>query len=338
MAEVITELKAHRPPVFVKSAPILRMGTSPENANGIFNPATLKNGSYYLYCREEDANGVNRIRGYKSKNGITIDQELGTVLEAGYKPNGHPVGYEDPRGWVDPLTGKAYLVVVENNGKTQRNCLAVSDDYVHFKMLGPMSPYNRPSKDGAIMGRMRDRKSRIRTGEVIGVDRPMIGNILWGMRVTKAKDVEGPYEDVAEYLPRADWEGVRTGASEFVHIPGLGYIGMHHGASKPNGHWYYSSGLDLFNEQGEMIASAAEPQLVPTTRIEKEGAEGKEILLDTGLVEIVRRGKRFLRGYAGAGDHCVVVAEAPLKDCIDYLFSPRNRVEKHPGRRVFSFN
>jgi predicted GH43/DUF377 family glycosyl hydrolase len=230
------------------------------------------------------------------------------------------------------------LVFVDNTGETQRNCIAESDDYVNFKVLGPMFPDDLPDKDGAIMGRRPD-------GKFIALRRPMVGPTGWGMRVAVADKVEGPYHDVAEYPPRADWEGERTGASEFVHIPGLGYMGMHHGAVKPNGHWVYSSGLDLFDENGEMIASAAEPQLVPETKIEKEGAEGKEIDLVTGVVA-EEDGKKIdhvvsnicdakLRVYAGAGDHCVIVAEAPLEDCIEYLLSPRNRV-KAPEKTIVS--
>ena len=322
--------KAHEAPVFRKSRkPILVMGARPENAHGIFNPATARNGTLYLYCREEDAQGVSRIRAYTTADGAHIDREVGTVLEPkDITGTFERIGYEDPRGWVDPVTGKVYLVFVNNNGETQKNCIAESDDYVNFRVLGPMFPDDLPDKDGAIMGRRPD-------GKFIAVRRPMVGPTGWGMRVAIADKVEGPYHDIAEYPPRADWEGERTGASEFAHIPGVGYIGLHHGAVKPNGHWVYSSGLDLFNEYGEMIASAAEPQLFPETKIEQEGAEGKAILLNTG-VQIVRKpcvpgaakgkGRKYLRSYAGAGDHCVIVAEASLEDCVNYLHNPINKV------------
>ena len=318
---VHTDSTAHPKPHFYKYLePILRMGTSPENANGIFNPATLKNGAYHIYCREENLQRSSQITCYRSRDGITIDEKAGIAVAPSKDPNAPDyVGCEDPRAYYDELTGKICLVYVGWNGKTAVNMLALSDDYVNFEKRGPLFHDGLPDKDGAIMGRRAD-------GRVIAVRRPMISETGWGMRVSIGKTLEGPYDDVKEYRPRADWEGERTGASQFVHVSGLGYIGMHHGAVKPNGHWWYGSGLDLFDEGGNMLASATEPQIVPTTRMEREGVDGKEIALCTGLEIIVQGSREFLRAYYGAGDHFVMVAEADLQECIRYLLSPRNRL------------
>jgi predicted GH43/DUF377 family glycosyl hydrolase len=106
---------------------------------------------------------------------------------------------------------------------------------------------------------------------------------------------------------------------------------MHHGAYSPNGHWVYSSGLDLWDQYGRLIATASEPQLFPTTKYEKEGFEGKEIALCTGLELVEIKGTVYLRAYFGAGDHHVMVAQAPLPHCLDYMLSPINMVHEGGG-------
>jgi len=322
MPNIIAEREAHRKPVFRKiHEPILRMGTCPENENGIFNPATVQNGRLHIYCREENLRRQSVISCYISSDGIHVDEKAGVVLRPGKEGEPDSVGCEDPRGFFDAETGLTYIEYVGHNGVTQVNMLAVSEkpyDFTHFRKLGPLYHDGRPDKDGSPMGRRKsDRK-------FVNVRRPMDEDEKegWGMVISVGDDITGPYEDIAEYKPRAEWEGNRVGGSQFVYIPGTGFVGMHHGAFKPNGHWVYSSGLDLFDEEGIMVASAAEPQIEPTTDLEKGGPEGKEISLCTGLEKVVIKGREHLRAYYGAGDHVVMVAEAPLKDCLDYLLSP----------------
>ena len=100
MANVHTELKGHRPPLFRKYAlPILSMGVWPDTipkerspnhlieeylrhtARGIFNPASIPNGVIHLYCRAEDENGVNRILGFKTdRSGKRVVEYLSNGL------------------------------------------------------------------------------------------------------------------------------------------------------------------------------------------------------------------------------------------------------------------
>jgi len=306
--------------------PIGSMGDCPETANGLFNPATAKKGKI-IYCRGEDAKGVNRILCYESRDGVHIDKRIGIAVDSPYPAGDEKhVGIEDPRAYEDHLTGKTYLSVVDNPGPTQANSLAVSDDGVHFNYIGRIFDDNKPDKDGAIMGRRPD-------GKPIYVRRIMEGEI-WGMTIAigKTEDIAGPYETVHTYYPRNLWEGVRTGASQFVEVKGIGksdnpwFMGMHHGAMPYGDNWVYSSGLDLFDEEGKMIACASTPQIWPTTVFEKDGFEGKQVSLCTGLENVVVDGTEVVRAYIGAGDRHVMVTEAPLEDCIKFLLRNENLV------------
>ena len=318
-----------------RAMPIGSMGDCPETANGLFNPATVKNGAWHLYCRGEDSYGVNRILCYTSTDGIHIDKKIGVVLDSPYPAGSQKhVGMEDPRGYYDKHTKKVYLSVVDNPGPGQANALAVSDDYVQFRLLGRIFNDCIPDKDGAIMGRMPDKRP-------LYVRRMMVGE-LWGMTVARGTtdSIEGPYETIHTYFPdskKRKWEGVRTGASQFIEVEGIGksgnswFMGMHHGAMPHNGNWIYSSGLDLFDEEGKMVSCASDPQIWPTTIFEKEGFEGKQVSLCTGLEKAVIGETEMVRAYFGAGDRHIMVAEAPLEDCIRYLLKDENLVSPRRG-------
>jgi len=340
MANILTEWKAHRAPVFRKRKdPILRMGTCPENANGIFNPATVQNGVLHIYCREENMQRESVISCYTSRDGINVDRKVGVILKPGEEGSPDSKGCEDPRATFDADTGLVYIEYVGHNGETQVNMLAVSErpyEFKRFRKLGPMYNDGKPDKDGSPLGKTSYQVKGKNPHRMYANIRRIMEGDLWGMRVSIGNSIEGPYDDFEQYDPRAPWEGVRTGESQLIHVEGVGYIGMHHGAVKPNGHWVYSSGLDMWDESARMIASAVTPQIVPTTEYEKNGTEGKEIALCTGLEKVVIGGKEHIRAYYGAGDHYVMVAEAPLKDCINHLLSPECKVGK-PRKNVFTF-
>jgi predicted GH43/DUF377 family glycosyl hydrolase len=349
MSNVITEQKA-RPPEFryLNSAkPIASMGedipslSRPENdlvkrltEKGFFNPATVQNCSTRIIARAEDCNGVNRLVHFSASDGLHIDGLVGIALDSPYEAGtALHVGREDPRGYYDDITGKVYLSFVDNPGHTQTNSLAVSTDFAHFTDLGHVFDDGVPDKDGAIMGRRYDKLP-------VYVRRKMEGDI-WGMTVAvgKTEDIEGKYEEVFTYYPTRDWEGTRIGASQFIELKGMGknggswYLGMHHGAGMPGKYWVYPSGLDLFDEKGNIMAVAATPQIWPRTEYEKRGFEDKQVSLCTGLELVVRGGVQYVRAYFGAGDRHIMVAEARLDECIYYMLSPQCRVGK-PEKKI----
>lgn len=338
--------RPHRPLVFRKyEIPILSMGVWPstiphENTNlveeylrltagGIFNPASIPNGTIHLYCRAETLKGENNILGFRTdKTGKRVVEYLGNVLPSGHKPGSFKhVGKEDPRGYFDWLTGKQYLSVVDNPGPTQYNLIAESTDYRHFNVVSKPFDDDIPDKDGAIWGRRKDLKP-------VYCRRKMVGDI-WGMTIAvgETEDIRGPYKEIVTHDPHRDWEGIRTGASQAIELRNAGpngetwFLEMHHGASMPGNNWLYPSGLALYDENGRMIACSAEPQITPTTEWEIRGFEDKQVSLCTGLELVDIDGVQFVRAYFGAGDRHVMVAEAPLNVCIDHLFRSENIVE-----------
>jgi predicted GH43/DUF377 family glycosyl hydrolase len=95
----------------------------------------------------------------------------------------------------------------------------------------------------------------------------------------------------------------------------------------PGNYWFYPSGLALYDENGRMISCAKDPQIIPTTEYELRGFEDKQVSLCTGLELVEENNTKVVRAYFGAGDRHVMVAEAPLQECLDFLFSPENIVE-----------
>jgi len=348
MSNVQTECKGHRPPLFRKyELPILSMGVWPDTipkensptplieeymkhtSGGIFNPASIPNGVIHLYCRAEDDYGVNRILAFKTdKSGKRVVEYLGVAMDSPYLAGSSlHVGTEDPRGYFDSFTGKQYLSIVDNPGPTQRNVIAESTNYRDFKVVATPFDDGIPDKDGAIWGRTKDFKP-------VYCRRKMVGD-AWGMTIAVGEktDIKGPYKEIMTHYPKKSWEGVRTGASQAIELRNRGpngetwFLEMHHGASMPKHNWFYPSGLALYNENGAMIACAKDPQIIPTTEYELRGFEDKQVSLCTGLELVKENNTQLVRAYFGAGDRHVMVAEASLQECIDFLFCPENIVE-----------
>lgn len=138
-----------------------RIGTimSPEPGNpleveGVLNPATAwgKDGELYLYPRMVAAGNVSRIGRARVviEDGVPVGVErLGVVLEPdeGWEHGASNAGVEDPRiTFVEPL-GLHVMTYIAFGPLGPKPALAVSDDTVTWRRLGPVRFAYQPELD-----------------------------------------------------------------------------------------------------------------------------------------------------------------------------------------------
>lgn len=326
------------------------MGALEACKKGIFNPTIAKNGQSHLFIRGDRENYQGRILHFLlGKDVLTIEDYLGIAIAPSSDPNAKDsISCEDPRAFLccDPYTKREllYITYAGWNGKFRpefyenpvdtRNMLAVAygPNFEHFHKLGPIFKDSLPDKDAAIIDIKSD-------GTTLMARRPMVGE-KWVTYIMKAPNIRGPYQ-LIDIIPTIyDWNSLRNGISQFVHIPGVGYLGMLHGVKRKDGLIEYSFGGVLLNEQGYLIAMVKEPDVRPLFSDEVQGIEGKRIANCTGLTIIENDQESILRMYSGRGDWNIGATDVNLKDYLQYLLSPENRIPaqvripQEPARRI----
>ena len=318
------------------------------SSTGVFNPTFVHNGYNHFLVRADEVEGRGSILHFRLGNdALSIDDYIGVAV----RPSDNPVDYdsiscEDGRSylWKNPVENRdeLYLVYVGHSGKFRedlrgappdtRLMLAVSydSDLKHFQKLGPLFDDGLPDKDGAIINIAED-------GSVLAARRPMVGK-KWITYIMSAPNIKGPYTVVGMIPSIYDWMGDRNGASQFVHIPGVGYVGMVHGAKEFNDSFLYSSGGVLLDEGGRLNALVQEADIAPLFEDEVQGIHGKRIALCSGLALIGEGPDAVLRMYSGRGDFSVGATDVPLRPYLNYLRSYANRISLPPPNPTLEKN
>lgn len=123
----------------------------PLEAEGVLNPATAwgPDGHLYLFPRIVSAGNVSRIARARVviEDGVPVGVERqGVVLapDEGFERGAHNAGVEDPRITFLPDLGVHVMTYVAYGPLGPRPALAVSDDTVHWRRLGPLHFAYRP--------------------------------------------------------------------------------------------------------------------------------------------------------------------------------------------------
>ena len=121
-----------------ESRPILSPQGGGFEANGVFNPAVIKDGDrFVMLYRAQDTHGISRLGYATSQDGIAFVREPAPVLspEAEYERGG---GVEDPR--LVKIDGLYYLTYTAYNGKDAQLALATSRDLRRWERKGVILP------------------------------------------------------------------------------------------------------------------------------------------------------------------------------------------------------
>src|SRR5579884_3914372 len=122
----------------LSAQPVLRPGSQPWMAAGVFNPAAaMQGGRTILLFRAQDTAGTSRIGYAESADGRTFTMAPHPVLEpsAPYEAGG---GVEDPR--LVRIGGAWYLTYTGYNRRDAQLCLATSADLKHWQRRGVILP------------------------------------------------------------------------------------------------------------------------------------------------------------------------------------------------------
>lgn len=318
--------------------------TDPREFWGVFNPAVAKSpaGSWHLLARVTAEGNVSRLRSGEIEldGGVPTGVRRADVVLGPDEPwerGGGRGGVEDPRvTWVQQL-GKYVLTYTAQAAHTARPALAVSDDLVHWRRLGPLlftydpglahdlngfsnkdvvlfpEPVRAPDGSTAYAFLHRPMWDP-NLGLPRGVTDPR--HSIWVSYVgvdAVAADIRAlvlldQHRPVAE--PRYPFEQVKIGAgTPPVRVP-EGWLLLHHGVSE------HDTGAEipgLVYAAGAMILDAddvtrvryrtAEPILAPETTEERAGVD-RHIVFPSALADI--DGVRY--AFYGVADRHIGVA------------------------------
>ena len=284
--------------------PILTPQGDGFEANGVFNPAVVRDGDrYVMLYRAQDAKGTSRLGIATSEDGIHFLREPDPVLapEAAYERNG---GVEDPR--LTKIGPTFYLTYTAYDGRDAQLALATSTDLRRWERRGVIMPANagrwnvKWTKAGAILdepvnGRywmyyMADARS--------GSDQMGVAYSQDRLRWTEALD-----RPVLARRPGFfDSRVVEPGPAPLMTPEGI--LLVYNGADD---RLVYRTGWVLFDREDptRVVARSDTPIFEPQRGWELQG-QVRNVVFVEGLV---REGDRWLFYYGGADKH-VGVAEA----------------------------
>ncbi|GIF05029.1 hypothetical protein Asi03nite_25670 [Actinoplanes siamensis] len=312
---------------------------------GSFNPTVGRcpDGHWRLLARVTAEGNVSRLR----LADIVLDgtrlvgvRRRGVALapDEAWERNGGRGGVEDPRAtWVDQL-GLFVLTYTAQGHNGGRAALAISEDFQHWRRLGPvhfaylpalahdinmfpnkdvvMFPEPVAGPDGqAAFAFLHRPMWDPALGLPAGVEDPRHGIWVSFVPVRKvAEDISnlvyfGGHRPVA--LPRYPYENFKIGAGPPpIRVP-EGWLLIHHGVSQhvteaPLPRLDYAAGAMILDAEdvSRVLYRTAEPLLAPETQLEQAGID-RHIVFPTALAEI--GGRCYL--FYGVADRHVGVAE-----------------------------
>jgi predicted GH43/DUF377 family glycosyl hydrolase len=301
----------YRPPFGALSrlnggAPILSPRGDGFEANGVFNPAVVRDGGrYVMLYRAQDARGTSRLGMAASRDGIRFQREPAPVLapEAEYERRG---GVEDPR--LQKIGSTFYLTYTAYDGRNAQLALATSEDLRRWERRGVIMPANvgrwtvKWTKSGAILAEpVNGRYWMYYMADAAGgSDQMGVAYSEDRLRWTEALD-----EPVLGRRPGFfDSRVVEPGPPPLMTPEGI--LLVYNGADD---RLVYRTGWVLFDRQDptRVLARSDTPIFEPQRAWEREGQVPNVVFVE-GLV---REGNRWLFYYGGADKH-IGVAEAFL--------------------------
>ena len=294
--------------------PILTAADWPYPAHTVFNAgaARLADGTTLLLCRVEDRRGHSHLCAARSRNGVdgwTIDPE--PTLRA--EPERYPEelwGIEDPRITFLEEMGK-YAVAYTAYGRGGPGvALALTDDFRRFERYGLiMQP---DDKDAALLPKRID-------GSFALVHRPMTdsGAHIW---ISFSPDLTnwGGHKLLLPARKGSWWDANKVGLSPPLIETPEGWLMLYHGVRHTAAGCLYRIGVALlaFDRPEHCLARGDSWIFGPETPYERQGDVGY-VTFPCGYT--IGGDGDALNIYYGAGDTCVALATASIRELLRWL-------------------
>ncbi|ADC90020.1 glycosidase PH1107-related protein [Thermocrinis albus DSM 14484] len=288
--------------------PILTPENWPYPANAVFNPGAVRFGDrILLLVRVEDFRGFSHLTVATSPDGKTgWDIEERPTLKP--EPDKYPEemwGIEDPR-IVLLEDGVFAITYVAYSWHGPTVCLALTEDFVNFRRLGPVLP---PGNKNASLFPKRFK------GRWLMINR--IGNQVCISYSQDLKNWEN-HTPIMEPRPGGWWDSYRIGLGPPPIETPEGWLVIYHGVKKTVAGEIYRVGLALLDleDPTRVIRRGDEWVLSPRATYERVG-DVPNVVFPCGAVTVGE--DLFL--YYGAADTYVALAYANIRDLLDYLSS-----------------
>jgi predicted GH43/DUF377 family glycosyl hydrolase len=287
--------------------PILTAQHIPYPANSVFNAGAAKVGDdSLLLMRVEDRRGLSHLTVARSRDGFT-DWRVDPSATLPADPAGHPEelwGIEDPR--ICQIEGESRYVIVytaySQGGPLVS--LATTEDFKHFKRLGPVMPPD--DKDAALFPtRFGGRYAMLHrpTGAGSG-----LGSHIW---LSYSPDLKhwGDHQIIIRARRGGWWDANKIGLSPPPLRTDEGWLVMYHGVRVTVSGGIYRLGLVLLDleDPSRVLLRGDEWVLAPEESYERHG-DVSDVVFPCGWIA---EGDD-LRLYYGAADTTIAVATTKI--------------------------
>ena len=305
----------HRTPFHRSRAnPILSVQDLPFRAAAVLNPgAAEQDGEVVLLLRVEDSSGHSSVHVARSSDGVTGWRvETEPILRFGEPDYRYEMwGCEDPRVTYIREEKQWYITYTGYSPAGAAVALARSRDLVTAERVGLIfSPNN---KDAVLFPECFD-------GRYAVLHRPDAGGIehIWSAYSPDLVHWGEPHCVLPEGGGPA-WDGVKVGAGPPPLATEYGWLLIYHGVKAYGGNFVYRAGLALLDRKRPHKVLARSPGFVFQAEEPYElNGLVPSVVFPTGL--LLRNNELWM--YYGAGDNCVCLATASLKDVLAMLDAP----------------
>ena len=288
----------------------------PYPAHTIMNPAAaLFHNKTLLLARVEDRRGFSHLTKAISDDGISnwkVDSR--PTLES--EPDEHPEelwGIEDPRiTWLEEK-GKWAVTYTAYSRGGPLVALALTDDFVHFDRLGPVTPAF--DKDAALFPRRINGKWAL-------IHRPITTNYVPGSHIWLSYSDDLIHWGDRRVLMHARrggwWDGGKIGLSAPPLETAAGWLMLYHGVRQTAAGAIYRVGLALLDleDPHHILHRSDEWIFGPREWYERVG-DVADVVFPCGWIYDPKTG--LVKMYYGGADTCIALATAKLSELLDYV-------------------
>lgn len=322
--------------------PIVRPGLFPWRRVSVFNPGTIyENGRFYLYER-----AAGSLRPFQTAIGLLQSEDGVHFTHARNEPvfTGAMAGY--PQGSVQDarivkIDGLYYLCYAMQPYRMDcwptgrgvpdyythqypewaecawpmitRSGLAVSEDLVHFRHLGFVTPPEIDDRDVILFPeKIGGRFALLR--RPIYQERPEEGPGGPSIRISFSDDLRTWTEPRLVAAPEHDWEGGKIGAAAPPVRTGRGWLLLYHGVDRASVYRVGAMLLDL-EDPARVIARTRRFIMEPEEYYERFGLVIPNVIFPTG--NVVKDGMLYI--YYGCADTAIGLATVALEELVEHV-------------------
>ncbi len=295
--------------------PILKPEDWPYPVNSVFNPGAIRlngSGETLLLARVEDRRGISHLCAARSADGVTgwrIDAQPTLMPDREQRPE-ELWGIEDPRITWAPELKKYVIAYTAFSQGGPGVAVAMTKNFRQFEHLGMILPPD--DKDAALFPRKFG-------GHWAIIHRPVSGSSahIW---ISFSPDMRhwGSHQILLHSRQGAWWDAFKIGLSPPPIETPEGWLIFYHGVRVTASGCIYRTGLALLDLEDpvKVIYRSSEWIFGPLHPYERIG-DVQDVVFPTGTV--LEDDKDTLWIYYGAGDTCIGLATASVRDLLAWL-------------------